>query len=154
MNPNTIYEGDALSVLKTFPDESINCVMTSPPYWALRDYGTDVETIWEGDAEFQNCEHEWETSEIAKRNSMIGMNERMQLEKGNVKSKFVKGWERPSRKEFASRDVEMFCPDPCLSTPTHCHNEVVGETGRTQTHLLVQQRHLPYLQTAYKFLLV
>lgn len=36
---NKIYCGDALKVLKTFPDESINCVMTSPPYWALRDYG-------------------------------------------------------------------------------------------------------------------
>ena len=39
MKPNHIYQGDALSTLKTFPDESINCVMTSPPYWALRDYG-------------------------------------------------------------------------------------------------------------------
>ncbi len=38
---NKIYQGDALEVLKTFPDESINCVMTSPPYWALRDYGID-----------------------------------------------------------------------------------------------------------------
>ncbi len=39
METNKIYQGDALEVLKTFPDESINCVMTSPPYWALRDYG-------------------------------------------------------------------------------------------------------------------
>ena len=38
---NKIYQGDALEVLKTFTDESINCVMTSPPYWALRDYGNE-----------------------------------------------------------------------------------------------------------------
>lgn len=38
---NKIYRGDALEVLKTFPDESINCVVTSPPYWALRNYGMD-----------------------------------------------------------------------------------------------------------------
>lgn len=38
---NKIYQGDCLEVLKTFPDESINCCMTSPPYWALRDYGVD-----------------------------------------------------------------------------------------------------------------
>jgi DNA modification methylase len=38
METNKIYQGDSLEVLKTFPDESINCVMTSPPYWALRDY--------------------------------------------------------------------------------------------------------------------
>jgi site-specific DNA-methyltransferase (adenine-specific) len=41
MKINKIYQGDCLEVLKTFPDESINCVMTSPPYWALRDYGIE-----------------------------------------------------------------------------------------------------------------
>jgi len=30
--------GDALSVLRTFPDESIDCSMTSPPYWGQRSY--------------------------------------------------------------------------------------------------------------------
>jgi len=41
MKTNHIYQGDCLEVLKTFPDESINMVMTSPPYWALRDYGVE-----------------------------------------------------------------------------------------------------------------
>ena len=36
---NTIICGDALEVVKTFPDESIDCVVTSPPYWQLRNYG-------------------------------------------------------------------------------------------------------------------
>src|ERR1700720_4244939 len=31
--------GDALTALKTLPDESVNCCVTSPPYWGLRDYG-------------------------------------------------------------------------------------------------------------------
>ena len=35
---NIILQGDALTKLKELPDESIDCVMTSPPYWALRDY--------------------------------------------------------------------------------------------------------------------
>ena len=35
---NKIYHGDSLEILKTFPAESINCVITSPPYWAIRDY--------------------------------------------------------------------------------------------------------------------
>jgi len=30
-----------LDILKTLPNESINCCITSPPYWALRDYGID-----------------------------------------------------------------------------------------------------------------
>ena len=34
-----IYLGDALQVLNSIPDESINCCVTSPPYWGLRDYG-------------------------------------------------------------------------------------------------------------------
>lgn len=56
MKTNIILNGDALKHLKEMPDESINCVMTSPPYWALRDYGTDVETIWDDD---ENCQHEF-----------------------------------------------------------------------------------------------
>jgi DNA modification methylase len=31
--------GDSLEVLKTLPDQSVNCCVTSPPYYALRDYG-------------------------------------------------------------------------------------------------------------------
>jgi DNA modification methylase len=38
---NTIIQGDCLEVLKTLPSGSVNCVVTSPPYWALRDYGVD-----------------------------------------------------------------------------------------------------------------
>lgn len=39
MELNKILQGDALEVLKTLPSESIDCIVTSPPYWALRDYG-------------------------------------------------------------------------------------------------------------------
>lgn len=38
MNGITILQGDALEILKTLPDESVNCVVTSPPYWRQRDY--------------------------------------------------------------------------------------------------------------------
>lgn len=34
-----ILIGDALEQLKLLPDESVNCCVTSPPYWGLRDYG-------------------------------------------------------------------------------------------------------------------
>lgn len=36
-----IMQGDALEVLKMYPDEYFNCIITSPPYWGLRDYGVD-----------------------------------------------------------------------------------------------------------------
>lgn len=38
---NKIYQGNSLDVLKTFPGKSINCCVTSPPYWGLRDYGCE-----------------------------------------------------------------------------------------------------------------
>lgn len=37
----TILQGDCRDVLKTLPDASVHCVVTSPPYWGLRDYGAD-----------------------------------------------------------------------------------------------------------------
>lgn len=38
---NKILQGDSLALLKEMPDELVDCVITSPPYWALRDYGVD-----------------------------------------------------------------------------------------------------------------
>jgi len=38
---NKILLGDCLEVLKTLPDNSIDCCVTSPPYYGLRDYGCD-----------------------------------------------------------------------------------------------------------------
>jgi len=36
-----IIVGDALEQLRTLPDASVRCCVTSPPYWGLRDYGVD-----------------------------------------------------------------------------------------------------------------
>ena len=41
MEKNKVYLGDSLEIIKTFPDKSIDCVVTSPPYYGLRDYGVD-----------------------------------------------------------------------------------------------------------------
>lgn len=35
----TLLLGDVREVLRELPAESVNCVVTSPPYWSLRDYG-------------------------------------------------------------------------------------------------------------------
>ena len=37
----TLHLGDALEVARTLPDESVDCIVTSPPYFGLRDYGND-----------------------------------------------------------------------------------------------------------------
>jgi DNA modification methylase len=36
-----IIQGDCLEGLRTLPDASVHCCVTSPPYWGLRDYGHD-----------------------------------------------------------------------------------------------------------------
>lgn len=37
----SILEGDCRERLRDLPDDSVHCVVTSPPYWALRDYGVE-----------------------------------------------------------------------------------------------------------------
>lgn len=59
MELNKIYEGTCLEVIRTFPDKSIDCVITSPPYWQLRDYGWSGQ--WGMEKTFQEyLEHLWE----------------------------------------------------------------------------------------------
>ena len=36
-----LLQGDCIKVLATLPDASVQCCVTSPPYWGLRDYGAD-----------------------------------------------------------------------------------------------------------------
>jgi len=50
-----IINGNALDELKKLPDVSVDCVITSPPYYGLRAYKY-AETIWGGNPE---CKHEW-----------------------------------------------------------------------------------------------
>lgn len=47
-----ILVGDVMKRIKELPDNSIDCCVTSPPYWGLRDYGT---AQWEGGN--PNCQH-------------------------------------------------------------------------------------------------
>jgi DNA modification methylase len=48
----TLYQGHGTEVLARLPAASVHCVVTSPPYWGLRDYGTGT---WEGGA--AGCDH-------------------------------------------------------------------------------------------------
>lgn len=51
-NSTELHHGSALKVLKTFDNEIVDCVVTSPPYWNLRDYGT---AEWKGGS--KHCDH-------------------------------------------------------------------------------------------------
>lgn len=49
---HNIIQGDCIEGMRQLPDESVHCVVTSPPYYGLRDYGT---ATWEGGD--VNCDH-------------------------------------------------------------------------------------------------
>ena len=53
-----ILNGDCIEMMKTLPDKSVNCCVTSPPYFGLRDYGT---ASWEGGD--PNCDHKIPSNE-------------------------------------------------------------------------------------------
>jgi len=54
-NGITLWWGNTLDILKKLPSESVDCIITSPPYWGLRIYKTEPQ-IWGGR---KNCKHEW-----------------------------------------------------------------------------------------------
>ena len=52
---NTVQCGDCREVMATYPDDSVDLVVTSPPYWGLRDYGGSPQ-VYGGNP---TCEHQW-----------------------------------------------------------------------------------------------
>lgn len=56
MSTLQIFQGDCRAKLRELSPGSVQCVVTSPPYWALRDYGTEPQ-VWGGRPE---CVHAWE----------------------------------------------------------------------------------------------
>ena len=62
VNNYEIIEGDSLESLKGLPDNSVDCCITSPPYYGLRDYGTGT---WVGGD--PTCPHK-RLNKISKKN--------------------------------------------------------------------------------------
>ena len=56
MKTDTIYQTDAISGLRLLDDCSVDCIVTSPPYWQLRDYGLDA-ILWGGN---ERCNHDFD----------------------------------------------------------------------------------------------
>jgi len=81
--------GNTLDSLRTLPDESVHCIVTSPPYWGLRDYGTPPQ-IWRNGKE--PCEnHEWveraeRTDETGYQRNRKGLNHAALASDGNERT--------------------------------------------------------------------
>jgi DNA modification methylase len=59
LEKNKIYNEPCLDTLRKMPDNFLDCVISSPPYWQLRDYGYDGQ--WGLEPTFQEyLEHLWE----------------------------------------------------------------------------------------------
>jgi site-specific DNA-methyltransferase (adenine-specific) len=91
VDTNKILQGNALEILKEFPSQSVNCCVTSPPYYALRDYEGSM-FVWDGN---KDCEHEFKSF------SRKGQS-------GGVKSKKVKIKEKENFQKFDDTNQE-FC---------------------------------------------
>lgn len=51
----SLYLGDARN-LDLIPDESVDCILMSPPYWGKRSYGDETVAVWGGE---KDCQHQW-----------------------------------------------------------------------------------------------
>lgn len=74
-----ILQGEVRDVLRHLPAESIHCVVTSPPYWGLRDYGIPP-VLWGGDLA---CRHEWEGNPPRRRRSPEDVRNRESTQAGH-----------------------------------------------------------------------
>jgi DNA modification methylase len=67
MVPVRILQGDCREVLATLPAQSVHCVITSPPYFGLRDYSTGE---WKGGS--HDCDHAYKSQPQRDHNSEGG----------------------------------------------------------------------------------
>jgi DNA modification methylase len=67
MQTNVIYNKSSVS-MPEIDDNSIDTIITSCPYWGLRDYGKGANQIWGGD---KDCQHKWGNSLIVRERGSI-----------------------------------------------------------------------------------
>lgn len=91
----TLYYGDDVrTTLRTLPDKSVHCVATSPPYYALRDYG-NPSSVWGGNPA---CNHQWGTPGSKHRGGPQG------------KSEALHNRDVSAREETRDVSTGQFCP--------------------------------------------
>lgn len=76
---NNIYNGDAEFILKQFDDNSVDCIITSPPYDTLRNYGNTLSS-WNHE-KFKNIANE--LKRVLKEGGVIVWNVYDKTEKGS-----------------------------------------------------------------------
>lgn len=154
---NQILFGETLAKLKEFPDECIDCVMTSPPYWNLRNYGIKP-SVWDGRPD---CEHEWDY--FTRKGMSGGTNSAKVQMKGSKNFQFVEATEQafcskcsawrgclglePTFTPFIKHLVDVFDEIKRVLKPTGSAWVVLGDTYSTQGG---QNRDTMKLYSSYK----
>jgi hypothetical protein len=138
MELNKIYQGDCLAIMKTWPDACVDMCVTSPPFYALRNYQT-IPVIWDED---QNCKHQWgdpipAVGDIRYRgeNAATGSDNNPSCHitppDTNFCSKCGKPWERIIEKEFGEKKPQQrkFKEQDVVGNPMYrngSHNDGMG----------------------------
>jgi len=81
MTTHKLIIGDVMKVLSKIESNSVDTVMTSPPYYGLRDYGIGTESLWNKD---KNCEHTFGNEIIQRSFGGVGNNANVGNQKNNV----------------------------------------------------------------------
>jgi site-specific DNA-methyltransferase (adenine-specific) len=106
---STIFEGDALTVLRRLPDCYVQSVITSPPYWGLRDYSIPDQLGLEGTLpQYVNtlCSIFSEVRRVLKDDGIFWLNIGDGYTSGN------RGWRAPDKKNPArAMSVRPDTPD-------------------------------------------
>jgi len=89
-----ILQGDVRAMLKTLPEKSVHCGITSPPYWGLRNYSTNPQ-IW--NITDKNCKHDWKQKRVPRPNQSGGPSTKQDTNPG---SRAVEYKDRASYSEF------------------------------------------------------
>ena len=106
---NTILCGNVLEELAKIPDNSINMIITSPPYYGLRNYG-NFHSVWGGE---NTCDHNFEY----------------------VTKKGISGGTKSLKVQIKDKDNFQIVNDSQYGFCSNC-GAWAGELGQEPTHLL------------------
>ncbi len=86
-----LLNSDALKALGGLEEESVDCVVTSPPYWGLRDYKL-VPLVWGGHV---GCKHKWVVENVERENRTgLGLASSLTSIRGGGHKAARVGWQR------------------------------------------------------------
>ncbi len=88
-----VYGQHVMDSLKELSDKSVHVVCTSPPYWGLRDFGTEP-VIWGGNPD---CPHDWEYLETNKQ----GAPENARRQENNATCRLCGAWSGHLGQEYS-----------------------------------------------------